>query len=96
MPPKMKASEIQAKLNEDVKSIIGEDSNSFWFSGMMSDRGVPWIQVGSLEFLNSFSIDSKRESDNKELLKNRILETLIEIKNLVEKRIERVKKCRQE
>lgn len=87
----IKLSEKVDVINKRVKTLIGKDSDGFCVSGMWVDRRYPWILIGDFNSYSKFSINTEIERGDRELLKERILETLEIMKKQIDERIEKIK-----
>lgn len=89
-------SDIRAELNKQVRSLVGDDTRFFWFTGMLMDRSQFTIEIGSLEFMNRFCFDinepGMKGTIDSDLVKQRILGCLESTKELINEYIDKIKR----
>lgn len=91
-----KRSDIQAELNKQVRLLVGDDKDGFWFTGMLMDRGQFTVEVGSFEFNSNFALDINEPGMkgiiDPDLVKQRVLGCLESTKGLINEYIEKLQR----
>ncbi len=89
-----KRSDIRAELNKQVRLLVGDDKDGFWFTGMLMERGQFTVEVGSFEFNSNFALDinepGMKGTIDPDLVKQRVLGCLESFKELIDGYIDKV------